>query len=622
MSSDNSDNYEFSKSLLEQSNEGLSPYSAADYYWVNDQTGPNYGNANGSTQVNFDLTSIFNNAKMCDFSKSYVAVPIVYTTGLSTSTFNGTMIAPTAATSPWAYCGPKNNFVNFVHSAELTLSGQPVEVPTNFSNMVSNFRMMSSMSQDDIASLGSSIGVSQFDNVESMRFNGPDGTKSTLSAGTAGNIGGTLVLTTVPGLVSGNGVVNNQPFAFAAGADQGDQALQAANQYNATYNNSYYKRLMRIVDSTVSTANAGSNMIGNTASQGIQGINNLNAEFRPYYVQIGNYAVVYDVLIIRLQDILQSVAQLPLTKRLDAMLRINFNTGYVGAQMVAAGANQTLITTGGTLNSFVNTCPIMISSLAAWPATTCGVVSSVGIGRSAPSNCFGINTALSTAQNPYMNTCRLYYQLITLQPERLSHYLSANRSKRVVYTAFLQNTLLNIPSGSQYSSLCQVGVKNIRGVLVIPFISAQTNGAINPLIVPTSNQTPFAQYSSPFDTCPSTTAPISLTNLQVQVGGSSILQNSPISTSFEAFTASSSFEKINGGTFGISNGLINQYQWENGFRNYYIDCSRSNLSDQMTMRQVNVAFTNNSLQTIDAMVFVLYNKSFIINCENGLVEME
>ena len=54
------------------------------------------------------------------------------------------------------------------------------------------------------------------------------------------------------------------------------------------------------------------------------------------------------------------------------------------------------------------------------------------------------------------------------------------------------------------------------GVLIVPFLAPVTN---------TNGGLGDNQQKSPFDTCPCTTSPVSLTNLQVSVGGQNVLQS-------------------------------------------------------------------------------------------------
>ena len=180
----------------------------------------------------------------------------------------------------------------------------------------------------------------------------------------------------------------------------------------------------------------------------------------------------------------------------------------------------------------------------------------------------------------------------------------------------MYNTFNGITSGSTYSALVQSGVSNPRGVLLIPFISNNTNGATATAVTGT---TTFSQIQSPFDTAPATSAPISLINLQVAVGGVNQLQNT-LNYCFENFIEQVSlYEKINLGDLGLSCGLISENYWNNAYRCYYVDCSRANPADLMTPRNINVSFQNNSNVTIDVMVFTEYFQEMTVDVETGLI---
>ena len=78
----------------------------------------------------------------------------------------------------------------------------------------------------------------------------------------------------------------------------------------------------------------------------------------------------------------------------------------------------------------------------------------------------------------------------------------------------LTNQFNGITAGASFASLVQSGVRNPRGILIIPLISSTVNGlASTSATYLTTGITPFSQLLSPFDTCPATTNPISLINL-------------------------------------------------------------------------------------------------------------
>ena len=81
-----------------------------------------------------------------------------------------------------------------------------------------------------------------------------------------------------------------------------------------------------------------------------------------------------------------------------------------------------------------------------------------------------------------------------------------------------------ITAGSSYNQLVQSGVRNIKGVLIMPYIASSVHGAMTSAAGAALGITTFAPYSSPFDTAPATT-PCSLINLQISVGQVNQLMN-------------------------------------------------------------------------------------------------
>jgi hypothetical protein len=103
----------------------------------------------------------------------------------------------------------------------------------------------------------------------------------------------------------------------------------------------------------------------------------------------------------------------------------------------------------------------------------------------------GINLAASVIAHPLPN-CRLYYSQVTVEPQSYK----------------------NITSGSSFYALVNSGIVHPIAFLICPFIGAVANSGFGDF-----------QWKSPFDTCPATSAPSSLFNLQVAVGGQNVLQS-------------------------------------------------------------------------------------------------
>ena len=126
------------------------------------------------------------------------------------------------------------------------------------------------------------------------------------------------------------------------------------------------------------------------------------------------------------------------------------------------------------------------------------------------------------------------------------------------------------------------------------------------------------QWKSPFDTCPATMFPLSLTNLQVAIGGQNVL-NSTLNMTYEKFLEQVNLaEQLTSSDFGVSTGLISQGYWESS-KWYFVNVERGNIADKIQPRNINVSFTNNSNVPIDVIIFTFYSDQLTIDVETGIV---
>ena len=88
-------------------------------------------------------------------------------------------------------------------------------------------------------------------------------------------------------------------------------------------------------------------------------------------------------------------------------------------------------------------------------------------------------------------------------------------------------------------------------------------------------------------------ASLSLTNLQVSIGGQNVL-NSTLNMTYESFLEQVNLaEQLTSSDFGVSTGLISQGYWESS-KWYFVNVERGNIADKLQPRNINVSFTNNS----------------------------
>jgi hypothetical protein len=602
------DNYEFMKSTEPQGVDLETPYVSKNYSYINDINQGVYSN-NGLSLVQFDMSSIFNSTGFIGTSDMFLTVPLVYVQAFTSNVTTGALVAPAGTGADWCRLGLKSGYWNLLQSADLQVNGKTVEQYQPDLNVYTGIKVLSQMSQDDLNSFGISLGMgSSLDTPNSIKFN---------------NLASATVAGAYPagtGPVGGNGLSNNAPFAPTGNSNGGDQSAIGI-QNAGTYNKGYYSRLNRVVDTT--SVSGMTNLYGTAFNTGgvIMSATQLANEFKPTFQLLAtNYMVWYDVGIIRLKDVFDSMKNFPLMKRFDGILRLYLNTGAIGCGTVVATPGS--LVHSATTSTFTNGCPLVVSSLTtAPPATTVGIVSGLFIARATQTNIFGVNLAGSGASNP-MPSCRVYYPMVTLKPEKAISYVSENRAKRVCYTTILSNRFSAITAGSAFSGLVQSGVSKIKGVMIIPFLSSSTTGLLSVTNAITGISS-FSPLLSPFDQAPNQNGPISLINLQVSIGGQNVLMNNNLSYTFENFLEQMSvYEKIGASDLGLSCGLISQYAWEQGSpRVYYIDCARGNISDSLTPRNVNLTFTNNSSQTIDLLVFTEYFQECEVNVESGFVRM-
>jgi hypothetical protein len=219
------DHYLFAKSTIPQNIDETTPFVSKNWNYINDINGGVYQNSSGLSLVQFDLSSIYNSTQLLDPSTSFLAIPITYVSAYSTGS---ALVAPVAGS--YASTALKNGYFQLVHGVDLSINGRQVESFTPNINAYVSFKMLSQMSQDDLATYGSTLGMGQYiDDYESMIFNGSGISQA------SGNFP-----SATPTQGSGNGLCNNTPFPisqqWSVGAVGTVTASTSLNQTLATAN--------------------------------------------------------------------------------------------------------------------------------------------------------------------------------------------------------------------------------------------------------------------------------------------------------------------------------------------------------------------------------------------------
>jgi hypothetical protein len=103
-----------------------------------------------------------------------------------------------------------------------------------------------------------------------------------------------------------------------------------------------------------------------------------------------------------------------------------------------------------------------------------------------------------------------------MEPQHAITYNNSNTNKKVIYRTFVTNNYPPVAALGSFNQLINGGIVHPTGVLIAPFLAPVTG---------TNDVLGDSQWKSPFDTCPCTTSPVSLTNLQISVGGQNVLQS-------------------------------------------------------------------------------------------------
>jgi len=575
---------------MEPQSEGqYSPYSDKQFNsYINDINSGVYTN-NGLSLVQFDLSSIYNSTKFTDVADAFVVIPIVMAAAFSTATANG-LVTPGAGNVN--LLSLKNNFIHLIHQADLTIQGKQIEDAQPFINIAKHFQMLSEMSTGDLATIGYSLGISELDSAKSKVYNGST----------------TATVTTK----SGNGMTNNRPFTeVAVVGGLGDNITCTSNQFANVVNTGLQKRLGRYVDTTAANVNG---MYGNSQAF-ISTLNTLQSDFTPtYQVLATNYMVWTDYAVIRLSTLFESLASIGLTRKADIFLRLYLNTGTLNVTVANPGLANVGYSITTTNNSFTNTCPFTVNYLNATaanggtPATTVNITAGLYVAKIPSTSYNSVNLSLANVTHP-MPACRIYYSQITIQPALAEEYILTNRAKKCIYRTVLTNQYNNIGLGGNFNQLISSGVVHPTGILIVPFVASTA---------PFS----FGDYAwkSPFDTAPGDAHPLSLTNLQVNVGGVNVLQ-STLNYNYEHFLEQLIYcEQLTSADFGVTTGLFSAAWW-NSNRYYFVNIERSNLTDKLQPRSINVSFTNNNNIPIDVLVFTFVSKQLTLDVETGLVSV-
>jgi hypothetical protein len=514
-------------------------------------------------------------------------MPMLLTIGETSVPTATSFTAGAAAGCDYAF-GLKNWFGTMIHSFTLDYNGTTIIQQTPFINMWNSFKLMTTLSWSDVATIGSTIGFYPDDPLTW-------GYSTAVSS-------------------SGSGVANNSTAGASAGVCQVASSNTLNNYASGGGNIGLTKRIQYINFDLagIPSASAGA---GTYTSLLIAGAPvNLWKSFVskkvsstaapiPGLLQITINATIY------LKHIHSFFQQCPLLKGVFMKMTMNLNNS--SASVTKSGAASGTLTLNSVTIPVGGVCPFMIASTAtnSGGAVTGAGGATLAIDLSVGKTCLSTAAAgVSGVAQGTNNSINLYVPAYTFNPTFERAYLSSP-VKSVKYTDVYQYQTTT--SGTtQFNTLITNGIAGIKSVLILPFHKSSANGA---------GQS-FRPFESPFD--PAGAGPTSplclLTNFNVVVSGQNMLYNTQ-RYAFEQFNNQLyGVNAVNGGlTDGLTSGLINSLGFEMEYCYYYVDVSRMLPVEETVPKSVQIIGQSQSAIDLDLFVFIEYGCSVDIDILTG-----
>jgi len=578
--------------------------------WINilDNMNQNYQN----NQCIIDTSQLANSNKYMAYREAYLAMPMIGTIKATPSVnwAAGNYIGDFAF-------GLKNWFGSIIHSFTLDYNGTTIIQQTPFINMWNIFKLLTSLSYQDVLTMGPTIGFYP-DTSGSWVYN----TAQSPQGFYVCNNDMAYIDTTVSTLSTQNyydqNIVND--FYIVAGGNKG---LTYRTKWIA-YNPNSGAGTQTYGTIGITGANCTNAWKSYITTNQVTGANQT-----PIFKQYSIMAVIY------LRHVHSFFNMCPLLKGVFMKLTMNLNNCTSSTTLnVNVNANPALTTvnyTGGytTSNSVGGVCPFVIPSAISgqsWTFTginggvytqNTSVLSAAGnitlnYNLSVGMTCLDTSTFTGATVGPLSKSVYLYVPAYTFNPPFEQAYLS-NSVKQIKYTDVYQYQYQTAITGNtgQFNFLVTNGIANIKSVLIIPFYKQQNLGGV---------LSDYAEYQSPFDTagCGTTAPMVTLGNFNVQISGQNAIYNTQRYTYEEFVNQLYGQNAVNGGmTDGLNSGLINFMDFQNSYCYYYVNVERMLPVEQSVPKSVQIIGTNFSTQSIQFWVFIEYGVEVKIDVLTG-----
>lgn len=523
-------------------------------------------------QCVLDTSAIANSNKYANYREAWFSCPLLLTlTGPDT-------FQPGANATSADYClGLKNWYGSIVHSITVNVGGTTVVQQTPLSGLYNTFRLMTTLSYNDVVVNGAQLGFYP-DNISSFRsstandLNGSIGTSCNKNLGVFPIVNGAFNTFDDynEGLLKRQQVWNFDP-AGILGTGTTYATLLPADKLKQLFKSYIFNK-----------------------RNGVAG--------PPSTAGVWQCAITAQIYLKHLHSFFD---KLPLVKGLFMQITLNLNQSSVSFTSTAG-----VYSVVSVQSPLGGVSPIMLASAAPGQGSASladgAYTASIAVGRTCLNT---TQTSLSggvVEQSPLSGSVQLQVPLYVMSPYMETSYLSSP-VKRVVFEDIYQYTINNILGGSTYSNLITNGIAGIKGCLALPFYTAAANGGISPI-------------QSPFDTAGGgTTSPLALqSQFNFQISGQNAIYNQGIYSGQFFLSQVQGCNAVQGDMVdGLTSGLVDLKNFELGYCYHYVDVGRMLSVEESVAKSVNLIGQNMVEKAIDMVVFVIYAVSIQIDVFSG-----
>ena len=635
--------------------------------WINilDNQNQNYNN----NQSIVDTSQLSNSNKYMSYRESYFSIPLLLTlaqTGVSGSTTPGTQsdifgFAPVASATSADYAmGLKNWFGQIIHSFTLDYNGTTICQQTPFINMWNTFKLLTSLSLDDINTQGATIGFYP-DDATSWNFMPATAGPGPLTATAATNAA------VVVGTWFGQGVCNNSNAQFFT------PVSGLHNSFNSGDGNEGFRKRQNLINfdidgqvgisldvTTATIVKYGGLLSGSSA--GGDGASTATASIWKSYISrkvdtvktANSFAITKGFIqhcitaTVYLKHVHSFFNMCPLLKGVFMKMTMNLNNTSTTIKAINVGVagssstNSEIVVTNVTnplggvnpamLASAVDTTANKNGAFSLFPKTTADAEinttiiydykMNISVGSVILDSSLGLG---SDAVGQCSKSVYLYIPAYTFNTAFEKAYLSSP-IKQIKYTDVYQYQVIGVPSNQVFNNLLTNGIANVKSVLILPFFNPNTGTAVvqtnsGAQLCPNTgflNGVPV--FQSPYD--PAGTGPTSpmcwLTNFNIQVSGQNAIYNTQ-RYNFEQFNNQLYGQNaVNGGcTDGLTSGLIDRQSFDMEYSYYYVNVERMLPVEASVPKSIQILGQNLSLKTLDLFCFVEYGAEISIDALTG-----